>query len=404
MPRDKVGLVGRNGAGKTSLLKVLGGERRARRRAGASRKGGFGYLPQDPRIDRRRSTAAPRSPTCCRAAASTTTLMRIEKLRLAMEEDPTERNVARFSRAEERVPRRRRLRRRVRGARASPPASASPADRLDLPIGVLSGGERRRVELAAHPVRRQRRAAARRADQPPRRRRQGVAARLPAHLPRRAARHQPRPRPARRGDHPRAPPRPDEDAVGTLVEYKGTYSQYLAARAADEERLAKLAARQDKEIARLQTLVDRFGAKATQGGDGAQHREARSPASRPSASTARRATGRCSVRFPDPPHAGRHRARGRRALPRRYGGPPVFEDVAFDLGRGERLLVLGLNGAGKTQPAAHPRRRDRRRPRRRSRSATTSSLGYYAQEHDGLDRRTSRCSTTSATTCRPASC
>ena len=31
-----------------------------------------------------------------------------------------------------------------------------------------------------------------------------------------------------------------------------------------------------------------------------------------------------------------------------YGGPPVFEDVAFDLGRGERLLVLGLNGAGKT--------------------------------------------------------
>jgi ABC-type multidrug transport system ATPase subunit len=26
----------------------------------------------------------------------------------------------------------------------------------------------------------------------------------------------------------------------------------------------------------------------------------------------------------------------------------VFEDVSFDLGRGERLLVLGLNGAGKT--------------------------------------------------------
>ncbi|MFM8483415.1 MAG: ATP-binding cassette domain-containing protein, partial [Actinomycetota bacterium] len=40
MPKDKVGLVGRNGAGKTSLFKVLGGESEA---AGGSvsRKGGF---------------------------------------------------------------------------------------------------------------------------------------------------------------------------------------------------------------------------------------------------------------------------------------------------------------------------------------------------------------------------
>ena len=50
MPRDKVGLVGRNGAGKTSLFKVLGG---AAESSGGNviRKGGFGYLPQDPRIE-----------------------------------------------------------------------------------------------------------------------------------------------------------------------------------------------------------------------------------------------------------------------------------------------------------------------------------------------------------------
>ena len=49
MPKDKVGLVGRNGAGKTTLFKVLGGE--AEPIAGKiMRKGGFGYLPQDPRI------------------------------------------------------------------------------------------------------------------------------------------------------------------------------------------------------------------------------------------------------------------------------------------------------------------------------------------------------------------
>ena len=47
---EKVGLVGRNGAGKTSMLKVIGGATEA---AGGSvsYQGGLGYLPQDPRLD-----------------------------------------------------------------------------------------------------------------------------------------------------------------------------------------------------------------------------------------------------------------------------------------------------------------------------------------------------------------
>ena len=79
----------------------------------------------------------------------------------------------------------------------------------------------------------------------------------------------------------------------------------------------------------------------------------------------------------------RRRASG---LSKAYGGPPVFEDVTFDLGRGERLLVLGLNGAGKTSLL------------RILAGETTANLGmfsfghnvnvgYYAQEHDNLARR-----------------
>src|SRR5438093_6674064 len=45
---DKVGLVGRNGVGKTSLLKVLAGENDAA--AGlVLRRGTLGYVPQNPR-------------------------------------------------------------------------------------------------------------------------------------------------------------------------------------------------------------------------------------------------------------------------------------------------------------------------------------------------------------------
>ena len=89
-----------------------------------------------------------------------------------------------------------------------------------------------------------------------------------------------------------------------------------------------------------------------------------------------------TVRFPDPPKCGETviRASG---LTKGYGGPTIFDDIRFDLGRGERLLVLGLNGAGKTSLL------------RILAGETTADAGefsfgyhvhagYYAQEHDNL--------------------
>ena len=48
---EKVGLVGRNGAGKTSLLKVLA-EEASPVGGSVQRRGDLGYLPQDPRVGR----------------------------------------------------------------------------------------------------------------------------------------------------------------------------------------------------------------------------------------------------------------------------------------------------------------------------------------------------------------
>src|SRR5207244_10731859 len=91
---------------------------------------------------------------------------------------------------------------------------------------------------------------------------------------------------------------------------------------------------------------------------------------------------RYRVRFPEPPHSGRvslvveHLAKG-------YGGPLVFDDVTFDLGQGERLMVIGLNGAGKTSPllilAGETEPDDGE-----VRLGHGVSLGYYAQEHEGI--------------------
>ena len=120
-----------------------------------------------------------------------------------------------------------------------------------------------------------------------------------------------------------------------------------------------------------------------EGGDGAQHREAHRPARGRPRRTPPRRTKAITVRFPDPPPCGQTVVVAEQ-LCKGYGGPPVFEDVGFDLGRGERLLVLGLNGAGKTSLL------------RILAGETEADLGhfeygykvapgYYAQEHDNLD-------------------
>jgi ATPase subunit of ABC transporter with duplicated ATPase domains len=379
MPRDKVGLVGRNGAGKTTLFRVLGG---ALEPTGGKilRKGGFGYLPQDPRIagvlDGRTAITHILS-----GRGIDEELVRLEKLRLTMEEDASERNVHRYSRAHDEFA--------TSGGYAAESEARSmaaglglPDDRLELPIGVLSGGERRRVELsrilfAGSDVLL--------LDEPTNHLDIDAKAWLLQFLR------------TYRGallvishdldlldeaiTRVMHLDRPAEDALGVLIEYKGTYSQYRAARASDEERTARKAALQAKEIARLQTVVDRFGAKATKAAmaHSKEKQILRLEAQRVHVGKGDRTL---RVRFPDPPASGVTviTAQG---LSKAYGGPPVFEDVSFDVGRGDRLLVLGLNGAGKTS-LLRILAGETKANLGEFTFGHNVSLGYYAQEHDNL--------------------
>src|SRR5947209_18525359 len=142
---DKVALVGRNGAGKTSLLRVLAGEAQPLE-GSVVRRGRLGWLPQEPRRENDVNTGRALDHVLAGRGLDDAAV-RLEKLRLAVDEDPSTANVARFSRAEDAFAAsggyaaESEARRLVAGLGLG-------ADRLDLPLAVLSGGERRRVELA----------------------------------------------------------------------------------------------------------------------------------------------------------------------------------------------------------------------------------------------------------------
>jgi ATPase subunit of ABC transporter with duplicated ATPase domains len=370
---EKIGLVGRNGAGKTTLLQVLAGEVSASR-GSISRRGRLGYLRQDPRLRRVEPGTAVVHVLEGRGIAEAAE--RLEKLRLVIEEDPSATNIARYSRAEEEY-------RHAGGYSADAEARQIAAglglapDRMELPVRVLSGGERRRLELARILFAGSDLLLL---DEPTNHLDNDAKAWLVKFLA------------SYRGglmlvSHDiklldRSITRIMHLDEGRLVEYRGNYSQYREARRQEESRLAKTATRQQAEIRRLSTLADSMRHQTEKRARVAKTLDKRVERMKAEAVSAPKRKRKVSVRFPQPPHSGRV-VLTVNDLSKSYGGPPVFHDVSFGLGREERLMVIGLNGAGKTSllrilagesvPDAGE-----------VRSGTGVSIGYYAQEHEGI--------------------
>lgn len=373
---DKVGLVGRNGAGKTTMFKTLGGEREV---AGGTilTKGGFGYLPQDPKADPK--TAATTALTYVLSGQGLDEKAeRIEKLRKEMETDPSDKNIGRYSRAVEDFE-------SAGGYSAESDVRRIIAglgladDRVDLPVGVLSGGERRRVELARILFAGSDMLLL---DEPTN------------HIDIDAKNWLMQFLRSYRGallviSH-------DLDLLdesinrvlhldeGQLHEYKGTYSQYKFARAKDEERLAKIAAQQAADIQRLSLQADSMRGQTAKRAKVAKALDRKVDRIEAERVEGPRKERKSSYKFPDPPHCGRVVLEVE-GVSKSYGGPAIFKDVSFAIERGERLLILGLNGAGKTS-LLRILANDQKADEGSIKLGMNVSAGYYAQEHEGIHK------------------
>src|SRR5258707_1358815 len=135
--------------------------------------------------------------------------------------------------------------------------------------------------------------------------------------------------------------------AGRLIEYRGTYSQYQAARRLEEKRLTSLAHRQEAEIKRLSLLAEVMRRQTQKRAKQAKSIFTRVERMKAAKVTAPRKERKVKISFPEPPHSGRIVLHGN-GLAKGYGGPLVFRDVTFEVERHQRLLVMGLNGAGKT--------------------------------------------------------
>ena len=374
---DKVGLVGRNGAGKTTLTKVLAGEIQPTD-GKVDRSGEIGYLPQDPRSGNPDDLARTR---ILDARGLGTLLVGMQQATHDMaSDDPSVAAAAmkKYSRMEEQF--------QLNGGYAAEAEAAAIASNLSLPdrileqkLSTLSGGQRRRIELARILFSDARTMIL---DEPTNHLDADSVIWLRDFL---------------KGygggliviSH-------DVELVGETVNrvfyldanrqvidiYNMNWKNYQRQRLADEERRKKERVNAEKKASALQLQAARFGAKATKAA-AAHQMVARAERLLSGLEEVRQEDRVAKLRFPEPAPCGRTPLMAS-SLSKSYGSLEIFTDVDLAIDRGSKVVVLGLNGAGKTTLLRLLAGID---------SADTGQvepghglrIGYYAQEHETID-------------------
>ncbi len=126
--------------------------------------------------------------------------------------------------------------------------------------------------------------------------------------------------------------------------YAGDYDDYRRQRAEEEERLVAQAKRQAAKRAQLETFIERFGAKNTKA---SQARSKEKQLERMEEVKLLEARATLRFQFPEAPRSGREVLRFD-GVRKAFGARTVYRGLEAAALRGERIGVIGPNGAGKS--------------------------------------------------------
>ncbi len=129
-----------------------------------------------------------------------------------------------------------------------------------------------------------------------------------------------------------------------IMESKGNYTKYLAWREAYEAAQEAAADRQDKELGRVQKFVDRFRYQATKARQVQSRLKQLEKIKRIERT---RDPKRVRFRFPVPPASGRQ-VLELAGVAKAYGDNVVYRSLNFSVERNQRIALVGENGAGKS--------------------------------------------------------
>jgi ATPase subunit of ABC transporter with duplicated ATPase domains len=172
-------------------------------------------------------------------------------------------------------------------------------------------------------------------------------------------------------------------ADGTVTEYRGNYTAFRTQLAADVAQREVLAAREGKEIARLKALADSMRGQTEKRARKAKVLDRRVERLQGNRTQVTRRERRTTFALPEPSRAGATPL-SVRAVAVSYGAKSVLRRVDFAVDRGDRVVVVGRNGVGKSSllrclaGVQSPTRGT-------VEVGFNAVIGYFAQEHEQLD-------------------
>ena len=131
---------------------------------------------------------------------------------------------------------------------------------------------------------------------------------------------------------------------GQVQHYAGNYSFFLKERDSRREQLERSYKNQQREIDRAEKLINRFRAKATKAKMVQSRIKQLDKMERIELETD---DSGVEFRFPQPERSG-HTVLSLEKIEKTYGENRVLQDLEFEFERGDRIAILGVNGAGKS--------------------------------------------------------